>query len=48
MGSKPNNGDERMKKDENVGAGLREIKGLSSVEQYFSRCEDLVNIQNLI
>lgn len=32
MGFKLNNGDERMKKDENVGVGLREIKGFSLVE----------------
>lgn len=48
VGSKLNDDDERMQKDKVGADGLGERKGIRISEQYFSRSEDLVNIQTKV
>lgn len=49
MGSKLNDEDERMRKDDKVGAdGLGQSRGISTLQQYFPRSVDLVNMKTTI
>lgn len=49
MVSKLNDEDERMRKDDKVGAdGLGQSRRISTLQQYFPRSVDLVSMQTMI